>query len=111
AAISSPAALLAAAPNLVADLPAQQNAALALDVNGDGHVSSIDALLIINRLNSPTLTQSLAATTNESPYLDTNGDGVVSSIDALLVINALNSGLGGEGEGSITIVAPQASDP
>ena len=94
---AKPAALSSAAPTLVNHLTAQQNAALALDVNGDGHISSIDALLIINRLNTPADMLSLAAATSEPPYFDTNGDGAVSSIDALLVINALNTPAAGEG--------------
>lgn len=58
-----------------------------LDVNGDGRLSSIDALLVINALNSESAAR--------SPNHDVNCDGRVSAIDALLIINALNSGSNG----------------
>jgi Dockerin type I domain len=66
------------------------NTQLALDVNNDGVISPLDALLIINHLNSNTV-----APTNspfvQAPFVDVNGDGDCTAIDALLVINALNS--------------------
>lgn len=60
-----------------------------LDVNGDGAVSPIDALLILNQLNleGPTEIEGRA----ELAKLDTNGDGFISPMDALLVINYLNA--------------------
>ena len=63
----------------------------ALDVNGDGSVSAIDALLVINNVGNAT-----GATTQEfaSSFLDStdvNGDGFVSSLDALRIINSLNT--------------------
>jgi hypothetical protein len=71
------------------------------DVNNDGFVSPIDALLIINDLNfrgprrlpNPPIPPFVPP-----PYLDASGDNYVSPIDALLIINYLN-GAGGEGEG------------
>lgn len=50
------------------------------DVNGDGFVSPMDALYVINELNGSTA---------GSFSTDVNNDGVVSPIDALLVINDL----------------------
>ena len=91
--------------------PPNRNSRNSLDVNDDGHLSSIDALLVINYLNSrnSTTTQaqsfSLAVPIASAPYYDTNGDTHVSSIDALLVINALNSGQAGEGEGTGPLAA------
>ncbi|MEZ6117191.1 MAG: dockerin type I domain-containing protein [Pirellulaceae bacterium] len=68
-----------------------QNPNNPLDVNNDGAIAPIDALLVINRLNG----KGAAALEGEAdagpPYLDTNGDNFVSAIDALLVINQLNS--------------------
>ncbi|GAB5407081.1 MAG: hypothetical protein Aurels2KO_53120 [Aureliella sp.] len=60
-----------------------------LDVNGDGYTSPIDALQVINALN--TKSESLAFFEEGDNALDTNGDGHVSPIDALLVINKLNA--------------------
>lgn len=65
------------------------------DVSGDGAVSPIDALLIINYLNTNGPGTVPAGT--GAPYLDVNADGFVTSIDALFVINRLNTS-GGEGE-------------
>jgi len=66
------------------------------DVNGNGEVSSVDALVIINYLN----TFGPGSVGEGDPALgyDVNNDGFVTSLDALLVINDLNaSGNGGGG--------------
>ncbi len=78
----------------------------ALDVNRDGLVTPLDALLIVNELN---LTQGqLLRTTVDGNVLDVTGDGLLSPIDVLQVINYLNrvsslergaTGLAGSGEG------------
>ena len=71
------------------------------DINGDGIVSPIDALIIINDLNQhgarelPVPTDSV----EPPPYLDASGDGWVTSIDALRVINLLNSQANAESAG------------
>lgn len=81
------------------------------DVNDDGFVTSIDALVIINELNDHgshdvDIWGELAA------FLDPNGDFVVSALDALLIINLLNDHAAalasGEGE---AIVAPESALP
>jgi len=76
------------------------NSARPLDVNNDGHVSAIDALLVINQLNGVGR-GSGEGENNFNYYPDTSGDGRVSALDALLVINYLNnrSLASGEGEG------------
>ncbi len=76
-----------------------------LDINGDGFVTAIDALLAINVLNTypniPANSPVRAYYTIGQVKADTNGDRTVSAIDALLVINELNRKAGiGEGEGS-----------
>ncbi|MCE9526346.1 MAG: hypothetical protein K8R36_09865, partial [Planctomycetales bacterium] len=60
-----------------------------LDANDDGIVSPVDALLVINRLNSgtPTLSKPL---NGQGAFVDINNDGEVSPLDALLIINWLN---------------------
>jgi len=67
------------------------------DVNGDGNVTPIDALLVINYLNRHAVEEGDMA-------LDTNGDDSITPLDALLVINRLNRGGADsgqpEGEGS-----------
>lgn len=66
-----------------------------LDINDDGHISPLDALVVINFLNGDSTAQGefgAASTLAVAPaFYDTNGDGIVSPLDALLVINYLNS--------------------
>ena len=61
-----------------------------LDVDFDGVIAPLDALLVINNLGvhpGGVLPISMA---NRSPYVDPTGDGVVAPQDALFVINHLN---------------------
>ncbi|WP_417746580.1 Ig-like domain-containing protein [Rosistilla oblonga] len=80
-----------------------QNPVNRYDVNDDGNVTPIDALSIINQLNSSGSGQLAAEGESASEirrFVDVNGDQFVTPIDALLVINALNtqsvSGASGE---------------
>ncbi len=60
------------------------------DTNGDGQTSALDALLIINQINStmgsaePDLEQRLGF------YGDVDGNGQITAVDALRVINQLS---------------------
>jgi VCBS repeat-containing protein len=80
--------------------PPYQNQVRNEDVNGDGFVSPIDALILINFINSQgagTLPPGLST----PPFLDPSGDNAITPLDVIQVINALNaqtSGSGGEGE-------------
>ncbi|MCH2611972.1 MAG: dockerin type I domain-containing protein [Pirellulales bacterium] len=75
------------------------------DVNDDGHISPLDVLLIINKLNElseanlPLTFNGLNAKGDPSIFLDTSGDGELAPHDALLVINTINDGADAEGEG------------
>jgi hypothetical protein len=82
-----------------------------IDVNDDGSLSPIDALLVINELNriGAPLLSPLSGSQSPRTYFDVSGDNYVSPIDALWVINSLNgrstddsgSGLiGGDGDSS-----------
>ena len=80
-----------------------QNRKSTLDVNTDGSITALDALLVINALNSSSIGKGPLATPREFDqlklfYLDTSGDNQLSPLDALLVLNQLNSKAGGEGE-------------
>ena len=68
-----------------------QNPDGAVDVNGDGAVSPLDALLVINDLNR-NAPHELAIPRREADvrFLDVSGDGFVSPVDALIVLNRLN---------------------
>jgi hypothetical protein len=65
------------------------------DVNGNGRVEPLDALLIINAIrrgisstaNGPATG---AMTAREAAFLDTNGDGRITPLDVLQVINAIS---------------------
>lgn len=68
-----------------------QNPDNQFDVDGDGHVVSLDALWIITEMNRGgprELTRGLDAP--PPPFLDVSGDGFLSPIDAMLVLNELN---------------------
>jgi VCBS repeat-containing protein len=79
-----------------------QNPSNRFDVNADSFVTPIDALLVINRLNTlgPGELPNPAIPPNAPPpFYDVNGDGFVTSNDVLQVINELNlRAAGGEGE-------------
>ncbi|OYP34186.1 spondin domain-containing protein [Rhodopirellula sp. MGV] len=67
-----------------------QNAALKADVNRDGKVSPLDALLIINFLGRSGRTDTIADEAQATGLaLDVAGDEVISPMDALTVINEL----------------------
>jgi hypothetical protein len=64
----------------------------ALDVNGDGIVSALDALIVINALNLLSLAESAARSgAGDDYYLDVDGNGLLTAADALMVINHLNA--------------------
>ena len=68
-----------------------RNPARPLDVNNDMFVSPLDALVVINALNSRGASSDLGARQNRlDSYLDTNGDRSMSPLDALIVVNELN---------------------
>lgn len=78
---------------------AHHNDVIATDVNGDYHVSAIDALLVINALNNnqggalPEIASGKAEL-----MLDTSADNFLTPLDALTVINQINSGEGEPGD-------------
>jgi hypothetical protein len=66
------------------------------DVNADGITTPLDALLIINRLNSISRDGSIdnnlltAQVNQDMPFVDVTADGAITPLDALRVINQLN---------------------
>ena len=80
-----------------------QNSTNRLDANNDGRITPLDALVIINRLNT-TGAAELPAPSGAfapPPFYDVNGNGFIDPNDVLLVVNHLNNVIfqGGEGEG------------
>jgi VCBS repeat-containing protein len=92
-----------------------QNPVNRFDVNGDGFVSPIDALLIINDLNLNGPRPLPPGSFTPPPYLDVNGSNSVEPSDALQVINYLNlmgngeGPLDGEGEGEAVQIVSMVS--
>lgn len=67
------------------------NRQMPADVNGDGFISPVDVLAVINEINnvgSHALDQSVSS---QPLKIDTNNDGSVSPIDVMIVNNALNN--------------------
>lgn len=63
------------------------------DVNDDGMVSPLDALLVINAINAKI--ELTSKTPNVAPFLDVSHDGALAPNDVLQVINRINIGSSG----------------
>jgi len=89
-----------------------QNALNPLDVNSDGGVSPLDALVVIAELNDNGARHLLPPEPllDLPPYYDTSGDMFLTPIDILVVLNFLNLGSGAEGEASHAVVGSGAGD-
>lgn len=74
-----------------------------VDINGDGVIAPLDALMVINALNTSgarNLTGSpLPRSFADPAWLDADGDDVLTPSDALKIINYLNSRAVGEAQG------------
>ena len=70
-----------------------QNPDLNADVDDDGNVSALDALLVINRLSRSDGAASIPVVPSDRGpnYYDVNGDQQISASDALVVINVLSA--------------------
>jgi hypothetical protein len=62
----------------------------ALDVDRDGTVAPVDALIIINQLETSSIRSLSGRNNTTSMFSDTSGDGELSPLDALMVINRLD---------------------
>jgi hypothetical protein len=86
--------------DFVANVAPRHNAANPLDVDDDGQISSLDALLVINVLNDMAdsgrtaplrAVDVLVQQSSSQYYVDIDGDGSVTRIDAIDVVNYLNA--------------------
>ena len=76
------------------------NTANRYDVNGDGDVTPLDALLVINYINAHPNDPSLpTAPETPPPYYDVSDDRLCTALDVLIVINYLNAQAAPAGEG------------
>ncbi|MGI9472867.1 MAG: PQQ-dependent sugar dehydrogenase [Rubripirellula sp.] len=92
----------------VSDAESWRNPFQAGDVNADGMVTAIDALLIVNELgrrefSDPSSWELTPRLNGTLPFFDTNGDGYATAIDVLLIINLMSRISSGDGEGELTI--------
>lgn len=79
-----------------------QNPDLPTDVNGDGIVTPVDALIVLNMLNrhEELPDEPSPGDGEENPALpDVSGDGALTPLDALLIINELNNRNRSDAEG------------
>lgn len=91
------------------DSQSWHNPQMPVDSSGDGNLSAVDALLVINYINTADSSQ-VPDTAPSRGQVDVNDDGFVTAIDALLIINALNNAAqGGEGEGSAFLAETPAA--
>jgi len=62
------------------------------DINGDGRITPLDVLLLLNELSKKGSRELPLPSPGEEPppYYDVNGDGFISPLDPLGVINCLN---------------------
>ena len=72
----------------------QHNSAMPMDSSGDSLTTAMDALTVINAINSGSQKSSQIA----AGFVDVNNDNLLTPLDALLVINYLNQLGAGEGE-------------
>ena len=96
---------------VVTKKPIYQNPVQPRDVNGDGEITPLDALILINYINSygtgPIRGKGPIGGSGEGEtWIDVNGDGIISPLDVLIIVNWLNrqriAGLNGSGEDSLS---------
>ena len=89
----------------MAGMPGFHNASMPLDVDNDRQISPLDALVVINQINSVGGVEGEFDLDKPTTYCDVDADGVVSPLDVLAVVNELNLHL------SVAIPIPPAPDP
>jgi uncharacterized delta-60 repeat protein len=70
-----------------------QNPTNPYDVNGDGTVAPLDALIVLNYLNANGPGALTGSPTGTKTYYDVNGDGSIAPLDALEILNFLNANI------------------
>ena len=85
--------------NVMLDPYPWHNRSNGMDVNNDGFISPLDALLIISELNESGSYLLPVTGATPPPFYDVDADGYIAPSDAVQVINHLNDNANGEGEG------------
>ena len=78
------------ANRLSPELPFRQNADNIFDVNGDGVVAPLDALLVLNELRHSGVRR-ISSETATGPFVDVSGDNILSELDAEVMTRYLNA--------------------
>lgn len=81
------------------------NPAAPLDVNGDGEITPLDALLILNAISQNPGVSDISAFPTTGYYWDVNGDGDITPLDALIILNYLNT------QQNQPFIGPEAAAP
>lgn len=77
----------------VVEVNTWQNPLEPMDIDGNGQVEAVDALLVVNHINSngpAELPIPRSVTGGFGPFLDPSGDNMVTPMDVMLVINFIN---------------------
>ncbi|MCY2974553.1 MAG: dockerin type I domain-containing protein [Planctomycetota bacterium] len=82
-----------------------------LDVNNDSLVSPLDALIVINFINSRGAIKLSASILPYEHFVDVNDDSYVTPLDILIVINAINkrASKNGEGEQDVSVAIEKSA--
>ena len=76
--------------SLMAGMPGYHNTSMPLDVDNDLQVTPLDALVVINQINSGNGIEGEDAENKPIAFCDVDDDGTVSPLDVLMVVNQLN---------------------
>ncbi len=77
--------------SLMAGMPGFHNIGMPLDVDNDLQISPLDALVVINQINSNIGIEGEYAADRPVTFCDVDADGIVSPLDVLAVVNELNA--------------------
>ncbi len=90
-----------------------QNSSFNMDVNDDGLVSPIDALLVINQMNRDSVSGEgeQSSRNGKRYYTDVNGDNRTTALDALQVINYLKRASSSQGSGEQIALLSDSDNP
>lgn len=88
----------------------RQNPQNRFDVSGDGVVTPLDALQVINGLGQPLTVPTAGVTRGATPFLDVRGTGTIAPLDALQVINELNGANGRSANAALSASANVTDD-
>ena len=77
--------------SLMAGMPGFHNISMPMDVDNDLQISPLDALVVINRINSNVGIDGEDAADKQVTFCDVDADGTVSPLDVLAVVNELNA--------------------